>query len=160
MVTKYVYSTVACFIKHYCIIQSTFHLPCLLPIPTSSPTSAHLYIPTTHLRSNLFVAHLWVSSVAIIMSHCLMGCFWNVHNHIFISSGWGGVGGHIEMVGGSEGVIEGEGQMGNLHSPLAPSYLPHMSSHSSPSLLLSDPLFRIYLCTVHVACSTSGCGVW
>ena len=26
MKTKYVYSTVACFIKHYCIIQSTFHL--------------------------------------------------------------------------------------------------------------------------------------
>ena len=49
MVTEYVYSTVACFIKHYCIIQSTFHLPCLLPIPTCSPTSAHLSIPTTHL---------------------------------------------------------------------------------------------------------------
>ena len=53
------------------------------------PSFPHLqtFVPQPLILVPICCSSVGVSSVTIIRN-CVVGCFWNVHNHTFISSGW------------------------------------------------------------------------
>ena len=59
-----------------------------MPPPQTNSPSTPLYPNDSSMIQFVCCSSEGVSSVTIIMRNCVVGCFWNDHNHTFISSGW------------------------------------------------------------------------